>query len=194
MRASVLVLALGCGKQDAAPPAAGSAAGSAAPRVAVAIDAATPPVDAAPDATVIDAALAKLADADHETIGGFALGASSADVVKALGAPKSKSKEETMAATGETISTWNFNGLAITMAKQDTGYVVNAIGLKAPSTAATSRGIHIGSTRAEVEASYRPDPNSADAERVLVGSPFGGELFTFKRGVVTEIFLGAMAE
>jgi hypothetical protein len=194
MRASVLVLglALGCGKQAAAPPAAGSVSGSPV-AVAVAIDAAAP---AARDAAAIDAPLAKLSDADRETIGGFALGASSDEVVKALGAPRSKSKEETMAATGETISTWNFNGLAITMAKQDQSYVVNAIGLKAPSPAATSRGIHIGSTRADVEASYvhGKGETGADAERFLVGSPFGGELFTFKAGVVTEIFLGAMAE
>ncbi len=196
MRGALAVLVvLGCSSKKDVPPAPPPI--PAAP--AIAIDAAAAPdavtaIDAA--VAALDAALGKLSEPDRETIGGFALGASSDEVVKALGQAKSKSKEETMGATGETISTWNFNGLEITMAKQDKGYVVNAIGLVPPSTAATSRGIHLGSTRAEVEASYQvgKDQSGADATRFLVGSPFGGELFTFKAGKVIEIFLGAMAE
>jgi hypothetical protein len=193
MRAVLALLLVSCSSKKDAPPA--PTPPPAAPVVVpvVVVDAPPPP-----DAAEIDAAVAtgKLVDVDKETIGGFALGAKSDEVVKTLGQPKSKSKEETMGATGETVATWNFNGLAITMSKQDHGYVVNAIGVKAPSTAPTSRGIHIGSTRAEVEAVYQvgKDQSSKDPASFLVGSPFGGELFTFKKGVVTEIFLGAMAE
>jgi hypothetical protein len=113
------------------------------------------------------------------------------------------------------VSTWTFDGLEVTMVKQDTSYLVSSIGVKPPSKAATSRGIHLGSTRAEVEASYQPAKDGMGAEdksdegrtrssaaggakdddrSMLVGSPYGGELFTFKNGVVVEIFLGPMAE
>jgi len=109
------------------------------------------------------------------------------------------------------VSTWTFDGLEVTMLKQDASYLVSSIGVKPPSKAATSRGIHLGSTRAEVEANYQPakDGMGADEGRtrssaaggakvdgrsLLVGSPYGGELFTFKSDVVVEIFLGQMAE
>ena len=174
MRAWLLVALLGCSKKDAAPPPAPAPA--PAPAV-VAIDAAQAPdaaIAAAPHAAMgaaLTAPAGKLADADHETIGGFALGAPSEDVIAKLGPPKRKSKEETMAATGETVSTWTFDGLEITMLKQDATYVINSIGVKPPSTAATSRGIHLGSTREEVEASYQraKDGNGADATSLLVG-------------------------
>lgn len=190
MRVWLVLALLGCSKKDAAPPPPAPVPPPAA-AAPVPVDAARP-VDAAPEPD----ASGKLAEVDHETIGGFALGAPSEDVIKALGPPKKKSKEETMAATGETVSTWSFGGLEVTMVKQDTAYAVSSIGVKPPSTAATSRGIHLGSTRAEVEAQYQraKDDLGADDKSLLVGSPYGGELFTFKNGVVVEIFLGQMAE
>ena len=193
MRSLMVVCLVACSKKDPAPAPPPP---PAAP-VVVAIDAAASPDASAPDAAAPgDASSGKLADAEHETIGGFALGASSDDVVKALGPPVKKSKEETMAATGETVATWSWHGLEITMAKQDAKYTVNAIGVKPPSTAATSRGIHLGSTRAEVEASYErtKEDHDADGKSLLVGSVYGGELFTFKDGKLVEIFLGQMAE
>ena len=191
MRVLLLVLAVAaCSKKEAAPPPPPPPA-APAPAPAPVPDAPVPP-DAAP----ADASSGKLAAIDGETIGGFALGTDSTDVVGKLGQPGSKSKEETMAATGETVTTWTWKGLAITMMKNGPEYVVNAIHVKPPSTAATSRGIHLGSARSDVEGKYEKAQTdvAADDKSFLVGSPFGGELFTFKDGVVSEIFLGAMAE
>jgi len=82
------------------------------------------------------------------------------------------------------------------MLKTKHGYEVGSIGIKAPSTFATSRGIVIGSSKADVEKSYQHSTEGSgdDPSSYLVGSPYGGELFTFKHGKVTEIFLGQMAE
>lgn len=200
MRASLFAVVLvGCSKKDASAPVP---APTPVPSIAADAAASRSPVDAGAalvrDSTIVSApdGAGRMADADHETINGFALGTPSEDVVKALGRPAKQSREETMAATGETVTTWSFHGLELTMSKAEGKYTVNAIGVKPPSTATTSRGIHLGSTRVEVEASYQQskEDNGADAASLLVGSPFGGELFRFKDGKVSEIFLGAMAE
>ena len=80
---------------------------------------------------------------------------------------------------------------------------------------ATARGIKIGSTRAEVGKAYRdveekapgdgpakpgdPEPEPVPLEEgeeknFVAGTIYGGMIFSFKKGKVVEIFLGAGAE
>ena len=82
------------------------------------------------------------------------------------------------------------------MVKTGHGLEVESIGIKAPSTLVTSRGILIGSSKADVKKNYQHSTEGSgnDPNAYLVGSPYGGELFTFKHGKVSEIFLGQMAE
>lgn len=131
-----------------------------------------------------------------ETIGGLKIGSSAKDVIAALGKPRKKTKPEESEATGEITSAWSWSGVGISMVKTGHGLEVQSIGIKAPSTLATSRGILIGSSKADVKKIYQHSTEGSgdDPNTYLVGSPYGGELFTFKNGKVSEIFLGQMAE
>jgi hypothetical protein len=131
-----------------------------------------------------------------ETIGGLKIGSSAKDVMAALGKPRKKTKPEKSEATGEITSAWSWPGVGISMVKTGHGLEVASIGIKAPSTLATSRGILIGSSKADVKKHYQHSTEGSgdNPNAYLVGSPYGGELFTFKNGKVSEIFLGQMAE
>lgn len=74
---------------------------------------------------------------------------------------------------------------------------IGAIIVTAPSTVATDLGIHIGSSENDTTAAYRSAINheeSIEHENLIVGSVYGGLSFMFKKGKVTQIFLGAAAE
>ena len=132
---------------------------------------------------------------NQETIGGIKIGSSQADVIKVLGQPTHKTKAQREEATGDTVTTWKWPGVDIELAKTGKKLRVASIHVTAPSTLATSRGVHIGSSRAEIQAGYRRSKDKTDdANSYLVGSEYGGELFSFKNDKVVEIFLGAMAE
>ena len=60
-----------------------------------------------------------------------------------------------------------------------------------------SRGIHIGSTIVEVTTAYGKVENKEESESgktFVAGSIYGGVIFTFTDGKVSQIFLGAAAE
>jgi len=132
----------------------------------------------------------------EETIGGLKIGSSAKDVIAVLGKPRKKTKSEESEATGDIASAWSWPGVGISMVKTDHGFEVQSIEIKAPSKLATSRGIVIGSSKADVKKSYQhsTEDHNDDPNAYLVGSPYDGELFKFKNGKVTEIFLGQMAE
>ena len=64
-----------------------------------------------------------------------------------------------------------------------------------PSTLSTSRGVKIGTPASELPAFYlrNVDEGRDDPNEYLVGSVYGGMLFTLKDDTVVSIFLGAMA-
>jgi hypothetical protein len=72
---------------------------------------------------------------------------------------------------------------------------VRDVSVSAPRTYATKRGIHVGSTRADVERLYprSPDDQHDDPSAYLVGSVYGGLLFTFKHDRVASISIGMFA-
>lgn len=62
---------------------------------------------------------------------------------------------------------------------------------------ATTRGIKIGSTEAEVRKAYQDVENKEESEAgksFVAGSIYGGVIFTLEKGRVVEIFMGAAAE
>lgn len=131
-----------------------------------------------------------------EAIGPLQFGSRGTDLVKHLGAPKTKSPGSYEGATGGYVSWWSWPGVGATMvAGKPTGpWLARSIQVSAPSKLATKAGIRIGSSRKEVEAKYqRGSMDQGEPESFLAGSPYGGMYFTFKDGVVTEIGLGVFA-
>lgn len=200
----IAVLIVGCeGKKN---PASGSGSGSqvvaAAPgdAVAVAVDAATV-VDAA---VVVDSGLSDPTKLDYEhlldweAIGPLKLGMEDDKVTKLLGKPKKKSFPIEEGATGLFVSDWEWpQGIVVGMSSESrTGlFRVRSIEVFAPSTFATSRGVKIGTKAADLPAFYlrNIDEGRDDPNEYLVGSVYGGMLFTLKDDEVVAIFLGAMA-
>ncbi len=150
-------------------------------------------------------AAGKLADPRNESIGGVDVGARSEAVEKLLGAPATKGTPQEMAATGDVLADWKWTtGLTLTMAAGvDHALTVHAILLEAPSKLTTSRGVGIGTSRAEVETIYKQflgvgredgEPDTTSPEQLIIGSVYGGTVFGFTDGKVSRIFIGAGAE
>jgi hypothetical protein len=62
---------------------------------------------------------------------------------------------------------------------------------------ATARGIKIGSPEASVRKVYakeRDKEQTPDGATFVAGSVYGGVIFSFKEGKVSQIFIGAAAE
>lgn len=115
-----------------------------------------------------------------------------------------KGEETYWAASGEYGQKWHYPaaGLTVVMKSACAGATktVGSVHIAAPSSLATRRGIKIGSARADVLHIYG-DLGAADAEgfgepdkTFVAGSIYGGMIFTFTDGKVSEIFLGAAAE
>ena len=88
-------------------------------------------------------------------------------------------------------------GLKVGMAgKAGRALAAESIAVFAPSTLATSRGIRIGSTEAEVEKAYAAEWNRAVDERgkaFLAGTTERGLIFYFENGRVVRMLLRAPA-
>lgn len=138
---------------------------------------------------------------ENETLGKIKLGQKAAELAALIGKPDRKGKETEWAATGDWVQEWQFKsqGIAVNMASATKGgaKTVLTITAAAPCKLATARGIHIGSTSAEVTKAYGDvqDKEQTDGDKTFVaGSVYGGVIFTFASGKVSQIFIGAAAE
>lgn len=144
---------------------------------------------------------ARAAFVEKETLGGLKLGMTEKAVKAALGEPESRGKEEEWAATGDHVQKWVYaaRGLELQMASEKKGGAKSALMItaKAPSTLVTRKGAGIGTTEAEIlkaYGAYEDKENSKRGATFVVGSIYGGIIFTFEKGRVSEIFFGAAAE
>ncbi|WP_265594491.1 hypothetical protein [Haloferula sp. BvORR071] len=150
-----------------------------------------------------------------ESIGKIRHDQKAADLIKLYGEPKSKGKPEMWEAIGEWVEEWKYPALGVTVRmssekKDGPKKVLVAIAGKGCELA-TARGIKVGSTRAEVvkaygdvqekssedppaEADKDQDKKDKEEESFVAGSIYGGLIFSFKDGKVSEILLGAAAE
>ena len=138
---------------------------------------------------------------ENEALGKIKLGLKATDVTALIGKPDSKGKETEWDAIGEWVQEWRFKsqGLELNMssASKAGAKTVLTITATAPSKLATARGIHIGSTIAEVTKAYgsvQDKEQSVPGKTFVAGSIYGGVIFTFTEGKVSQIFIGAAAE
>jgi hypothetical protein len=138
---------------------------------------------------------------ETETFGQLKLGRKAADIVKVLGQPEGKGKEVHWDATGDWVQEWRYpaKGLTLNMASAKKGAPKTVLSFTAEEGCklATSRGIKLGSTLAEVRKAYGKFENKEDSqagETFVAGSVYGGIIFHLKDGKVSSIFFGAAAE
>lgn len=145
---------------------------------------------------------AKAFDAAAERIGELRLGLAAEGVATVVPCRPEKSREIYEGATGDSVQTWKMPGcgLELKMSGQHKGgkKTVAAITVTAPSELATSLGIRVGATEAEVVSAYGryrdKDGVSKRGRTFVAGSIYDGLIFDFKNGRVTRMFLGAAAE
>jgi hypothetical protein len=207
----VAIALVGCEGKKNSPASTGSGSSSGSSSII----AATAPADAAAPADVAlltDAAIAtdaRLSDPhtldyehilDWETIGPLKIGMPAKQVVKLLGEPKDQSDLVEEGATGMYVTDWEWPATSITIrmssAKLKGPYRVTSIQTSVPNELTTSRGATIGTPASELPALYLRNVDEGtndDPNQYLVGSVYGGLLFTLKDGRLISIFLGAMA-
>ena len=139
--------------------------------------------------------------AGQDSLGELALGRKDVQVIKLLGQPASKGKDVEWDAIGEWVQEWQYpaHGLALQMAskKKNGKKTIFSIAAGPGCPWATARNIRIGSPEAAVRKAYGPledKENTVAGESFVAGSLYGGVIFRFQRGKVSEIFIGALAE
>ncbi|MEL7035784.1 MAG: hypothetical protein AAFO04_09240 [Cyanobacteria bacterium J06592_8] len=136
-----------------------------------------------------------------ERFGELKIDLTAAKVIESFGEPQSKGEQEFWGADGLYHQKWHYpqQGIILDMAaeKEQGSATVSSVRIQAPSPLKTQRGIGIGDSSAKVKQAYGQEEDEAapiSAEYFVAGSVYGGLIFTFKDNIVTEMFLGAIAE
>lgn len=136
-----------------------------------------------------------------ESFGKLALGQKADQVLLIMGKPDNKGKDTMWEAIGEWVQEWRFKaqGLKLNMASESKGgqKTIAAITAESPCKLPTARGIQIGSSIADVTKAYQKvqdKEQSVPGKSFVAGSIYGGVIFSFKDGKVSQIFIGAAAE
>lgn len=123
------------------------------------------------------------------------------EVVKFLGEPEKKSEPAVWGSDGLEHQTWYYSskGIELGLSKNDESkQVIYSVKLEKPCILKTSRGIGIGSTKAEVLDAYKkeidPVENGGGSSAIVAGTVYGGLIFTLENDIVASIFIGAAAE
>lgn len=164
---------------------------------------AAPPTENPPTPTPSEPGPDAFAWLSDESIGPLREGMGTIEIVDLLGAPPEKGEIFEEGATGLWAQDWSYPNAGVSLfmyADTERGaQSIGAITVKAPCEYATKRGIKVGSTRTEVEKAYgdvkdQDGFGDDDAGSFVAGSVFGGIIFGFEDGKVSEIFMGAAAE
>ena len=137
----------------------------------------------------------------EESLGELKLDLSAQQVIQLLGNPTQKGQVEFWAGDALYHQYWYYpnQGITLSMASKTEKESQNIAFIKLvyPSTLPTKRGIKIGSSIEEVSLAYAKEKDqemSIPDQTFIAGSIYGGLIFTFDQGRVSEIFLGAAAE
>lgn len=135
-----------------------------------------------------------------ERIGSLNISESANNAVKAIPGNWKRGSEKFWAADAAYHQDWTLADKGITLdmvsEKKEGAKEIASITITAPSDLSTKQGIHIGSSIKEVEKAYKShwDKENSNSDCFVAGSIYGGLVFHFKDGKVSEIFLGASAE
>jgi hypothetical protein len=137
----------------------------------------------------------------EESLGELRINLAAKEVIQLIGNPEEKDQINFWEADGLYHQYWYYpnQGITLNMESETKNGQQNItfIKLVSPSTLQTKRGIKVGSSLEEVSFVYaqeKDQENSIYRESFVAGSIYGGLIFTFKNGYVSEIFLGATAE
>jgi hypothetical protein len=137
---------------------------------------------------------------NYEILDGWLkLGAEENVVLNKLGEPK-KRKDTYWGALGTYVQEWEFGdkGITLQMESEDQrgAKTVRSISITAPCRMLTGQGVGIGSPAKMIAERYSAfiDKEESKEGRIVVGSIYGGTIFTLTDGKVSKIFIGAAAE
>ena len=137
-----------------------------------------------------------------ESLGELRINLAEKEVIKLLGQPAKRGELTYQEADGNYVQDWQYpaQGIDLTMSageKKTGAKTIVTITASAPCAFATKKGIKIGTEESVVRKAYAafadrespPEPGS-----YVVGSIYGGIIFNFEQGKVSQIFFGAAAE
>jgi hypothetical protein len=136
-----------------------------------------------------------------EAIGALKIGLPREQAIQIAGASPKAGRIEEWGADGLFHQELTFKnaGIRLSMVSKtkSSPQTIESITAVAPCALTTKRGIHIGSSEAEVMKAYERNYNkeeSTPGSSFIAGSTYGGISFQFKNGRVSQIFLGAASE
>jgi len=140
-------------------------------------------------------------DWTKEQVGKLRDGLSEREVKQIIPGKPRRGPEQWWGADGEYHQEWKYpdGGITLGMVSKKKGgpKSIWSITITSPSTLQTEKGIRIGSTEQEVNEAYGRFRNVEDSKKgevFVAGSVFGGLIFNFQQGRVSNIFIGAAAE
>jgi hypothetical protein len=134
---------------------------------------------------------------EKETLGKLRINMPEKTLIELMGKPQSKGKQEMWEAIGERVQSWNYPAQGLQFNMSGSPKTILSMTAQAPCKLATSRGIGIGSSEADVLKAYRSFEDKENSQRgkiFVAGSIYGGVTFHFDHGKVRQIFFGAAAE
>jgi hypothetical protein len=141
----------------------------------------------------------------NESFGAVKIDMDTATVIGLIGEPTTKTQEEFWGADGGIHNNWSYPNLGLTLnmvifetspdeeeqVKQIFGMTLNDMG-----KFCTAKSICIGATPEEVKSAYKVELGNGvlEDDYLVAGTVYGGLIFTFEKGYLVEMFLGAAAE
>ena len=117
-----------------------------------------------------------------------------------MGSPENKGVEYYLSSRKEYLQKWEYSnkGLLLEMVSNRRGgeKKVQSITVTEPCKLSTSQGFGIRASGKDVIEKYSGliDEKNSSVEKIVVGSIYGGTVFTLKNEIVSKIFIGAEAE
>jgi hypothetical protein len=129
----------------------------------------------------------------HEAIGPLHTRMTAKQLVDVLGAAATKPAPVQEAATGQWVTQWQWADSAAVLVSDHADGPWTARGVSTSRASwSTNKGIHVGSTRDALRKAYTRTDTSKDST-YLVGSPYGGMLFTLDHDTVASIAIDVFA-
>lgn len=137
---------------------------------------------------------------EDEALGELKYGLEDKEIIRIIGAAESTSEATVWGADEMEHQTWIYKskGIELDMIRNGENQKVDMITVRYPCDLKTKENIGIGSSKEEVINAYNDlinqEESNVDQGIIVVGSVYGGVLFSMENNVVSEIFIGASAD